>query len=117
MNTMTISQLVSIVRGTNTTFGVTFIKKSDGSLRTMSARMGVKKGVKGVLPKGQRKAEDAANSVLTVFDMNADKGALHTFDDGKKGAFRRINLSGLQSITLRGVRYTYNDDTGILSAS
>ena len=114
MNTMTISQLVSIVRGTNTTFGVTFIKKSDGSLRTMSARMGVKKGVKGVLPKGQRKAEDAANSVLTVFDMNADKGALHTFDDGKKGAFRRINLDGLQSVSLKGTRYEWDNESNQL---
>lgn len=110
MNTMTIDQLVSAVRGTSTTFGVTFIKKGNGEVRTMSARMGVKKGVKGVLPKGQRKAEDAANSVLTVFDMNADKGALHTFDDGKKGAFRRINLDGLQSVNLSGTHYEWDSE-------
>lgn len=116
MTTMTMSQFVESVRGTSTTFGVTFIKKGDGSLRTMSARMGVKKGVKGVLPKGQRKAEDAANNVLTVFDMNADKGALHTFDDGKKGAFRRINLSGLQSVRLAGKHFHYDMESGILTS-
>ncbi len=106
MNIMTIDQLVSAVRDTNTIFGVTFEKKGNGEIRTMQCRMHVTKGVKGVLPQGQRKAEDAANSVLTVYDMQVVEREGDT-----KGAFRRINLDGLQTVTLRGTRYTWDNAT------
>jgi hypothetical protein len=52
MTTMTINELVANVRNTGTVFGVTFIKKGDGSVRNMSARMGVTKGVTGAIPAG-----------------------------------------------------------------
>jgi len=56
-------------------FSVTFIKK-DGTIRRMAARLGVRKGVKGV---GLRfKPED--KGLMVVFDMN-------------KREFRMINLN------------------------
>ena len=111
MNTMTISEFVKAVTGTNTIFGVTFIKKSDGSLRTMNARMHVQKGVTGALPKGQRKAEDARCNVLTVYDMNVVERTGST-----KGAFRRINLEQLKSCSLHGTRFQFNPESGLLVA-
>ena len=39
-------------------FTVAFIKKGNGENRIMTARNGVKIGVKGILPKGKRKEED-----------------------------------------------------------
>jgi hypothetical protein len=111
MNTMTIDQFVKSVRDTNTIFGVSFIKKSTGELRTMNARMHVSKGVKGALPKGQRKAEDARCNVLTVYDMNVVEKTGST-----KGAFRRINLEQLKSCSLSGTHFQFNRESGLLVA-
>jgi hypothetical protein len=107
--TMTIDQFVAAVKNTDTIFGVTFIKKTDGSIRNMQARMHVRKGVKGVLAPGQRKAEDAANNVLTVYDMQVVEKTGST-----KGAFRRINLEQLKSCRLMGASFNWNNDTALL---
>jgi hypothetical protein len=61
-------------------FAIDFARKNDkkvdgvivehaGDIRHMVCRRGVAKYVKGVLPAGQRKAEDARNEVLTVWDV------------------------------------------------
>lgn len=103
MTALTINEFVAAVRDTNTIFGVTFIKKTDGTLRNMQARMHVSKGVLGVLPEGHRIAEDAANNVLTVYDMQVVEKT-----GSEKGAFRRINLEQLQSCSLRGIQYRWD---------
>lgn len=108
-NTMTIDEFVASVRNIDTIFGVTFIKKTDGSLRNMTARMHVSKGVKGVLPEGHREAEDERNNVLTVYDMQVIEKT-----GSEKGAFRRINLDQLVSCRVRGNSYQYNRNTGLL---
>ena len=69
-------------------FGVTFIKQN-GDERDMCCRIGVRKGVKGVI---DRVGEDAANNLLTVYDFNADK----------KGGFRRINLNTVKRLQIKG---------------
>ena len=107
--TLTIAQFINEVAD-GKFFSVTFVKKTDGSVREMLARRGVSKGVKGVLPEGQRKAEDAANNVLTVFDVQAEEKV------GEKGAFRRINLENLISVKLHGESYTFNHESGLLVA-
>lgn len=61
-------------------FGVTFIKK-DGSLRNMTARLGVRKNLKGV---GLSFNPDERN-LIVVFDM-------------RKKAYRMINLSTIISM-------------------
>ena len=65
-------------------FTVDFTKK-DGSPRTMNARLGVKKGVKGV---GQKYSPSDYN-LLTVFDM-------------QKAAFRNIGLESISRVTIAG---------------
>ena len=77
-------------------FGITFIKK-DGTLRTMSARLGVNKGIKG---KAQRKEEDERFNLLTVFDLNADRKS-----NSEKGGYRRINLRTVKILTINGTKY------------
>lgn len=111
MNTLSINEFVETVRNTNTIFGVSFIKKSTGELRNMQARMHVSKGVIGALPAGHREAEDAANNVLTVYDMQV-------FDATKseRGAFRRINLDQLVGCTLRGTKYHWDNAARMLVA-
>jgi hypothetical protein len=110
-STMTMTQFVESVRATNTIFGVTFVKKGDGSVRHMNARMHVTKGVKGVLPVGQRRDEDARCNVLTVYDMQVVEKTGST-----KGAFRRINLEQLKSCTLSGTHFRYDRESGLLTS-
>ena len=66
-------------------FGVRFFKK-DGTARTMCARLGVTKGVKGV---GKSWGRDTHPQYVTVFDM-------------AKADFRHINLDTVQSVTVDG---------------
>jgi hypothetical protein len=72
-----------------------------GSIRTMQARLHVRKHVTGVLAPGVRKAEDKKHSVLTVWDVQAFHAARR---EGKalrqagKAAYRRINLLDVVSI-------------------
>lgn len=110
-NEMSINEFVSRVRNSDQIFGVTFVKKTDGTVRNMTARMHVTKGVLGVLPAGHREAEDKRNNVLTVYDMQVVERTGDT-----KGAFRRINLEQLKSCTLKGIRYTFDHNTGMLVA-
>lgn len=60
-------------------FSVTFVKK-DGTLRKMTARLGVKKDLKGV----GLKFDPAEKNLLVVFDMH-------------KRAYRMINLKTIIS--------------------
>lgn len=76
--------LAEIQTAQNTIFSVTFIKK-DGTVRTMVARLHVKKGVNG---KGM-----AYNPV--------DKGLLPVWDMQKNG-FRMINLKTVTELKIKG---------------
>jgi hypothetical protein len=66
-------------------FGVTFYKKSDGKLRLIACRLGVKKGLTGqglaYLP--------ALKGLMCVFDMH-------------KQAYRMINLKTVMAIRSKG---------------
>lgn len=70
-------------------FGVSFIKKN-GENRNMCCRLGVRKGVKGVV---DRQSEDEKNNTMTVFDFN-------------KKEFRRINLNTIYRVRIN--KETYN---------
>jgi len=76
--------LAEIQTAQNTIFSVTFIKK-DGTVRTMVARLHVKKGVNG---KGM-----AYNPV--------EKGLLPVWDMQKNG-FRMINLKTVTELKIKG---------------
>jgi hypothetical protein len=64
-----------------------FIKK-DGSERTMTFRLGVKKNLQG----GENKVERLDRPYMTVFDMQKDD-------------YRTVNLRTLKRITVNGVTY------------
>ena len=68
-------------------FTVTFVKRTDNSIRTMNCRRGVKLGIKGT---GTRKSRPTG--LVTVYDM-------------KNSAYRNINVSGIRSIRMRGTEY------------
>jgi len=69
-----------------TIFSVEFIKK-DGSLRKMVARLGVKKGVKGV----GMAYNPTEKGLLPVYDM-------------QKLAFRMIVINTIQKLQIRGTQ-------------
>ena len=81
------AEAVNLIRQTNGGFfGVVFIKL-DGSLRSMNARLGVRKDVKGtgrvsILPR-----------YITVWDRT-------------KGGYRKINVTTIQSLSANRARYT-----------
>lgn len=67
-------------------FTVSFVKRTDNTLRTMNCRRGVRKGITGNGRRSHKKG------LMSVYDM-VNKG------------FRNINLSGVKSITAKGVKY------------
>ena len=68
-------------------FGVTF-KKKDDTLRTMNARFGVKKHLKG-----------GSNNVVK------DDNAYVTAWDRTKGAYRTINLDTIEKLSVNGEKF------------
>ena len=80
-------------------FSVEFTKK-DGSLRKMSCRLGVKKGVKGTRPEATAKRNQtlADNGMLGVFEM---------FNGTETKGFRTINLNTLTKFTFGGKTVTF----------
>lgn len=119
VNTLTIAQFKEEVKD-GKMFSVAFRRKTDkkvggvvvepaGTIREMVARTGVQKGVKGVIAPEVRKAEDAENNVLTVYDM-----AVLEAGKDEKGAFRRINLSDLLTVKLHGKTYNWNEAAQLL---
>jgi hypothetical protein len=75
--------LEKIQKAENTIFSVTFTKK-DGTVRTMVARLNVKKGVKGT----GMAYNPIEKGLLPVFDM-------------QKNAFRMINLKTVTELKIR----------------
>jgi hypothetical protein len=80
--------MIDIINRTNGKFfTVTFVKK-DKTIRKMTARIGVRKGVKGV----GLKFDPADKNLKTVWSCDAEN-------------FRMINLDTILSITFKGVTY------------
>lgn len=121
MKTMTVQDFVDTVSTRNenngyTTFGVGFTK-ANGDYRKMSARRGVKVGVKndaGTNGAWNRVNNDIQNNVLTVYDMNKVNENESNGDEPSKGAFRRISLDRLDYVKVKGVKYLYDEATGML---
>ena len=68
-------------------FGVTFVKRTDNTVRNMNCRRQVRKGIKG-----RKRSTSRKTGLYLVYDM-VEKG------------FRTINLSGVRSIRIDGVEY------------
>ena len=69
-------------------FGVSFIKRTNGELRIMSARRGVSKGVTGE----GLKYDPESKQLLTVYDMN-------------KQGHRMINTNDIMNVRISGDLY------------
>ena len=92
-------QALEIMRGTNgKMFSVQFEKK-DGSIRDMTCRLGVKKGVIGTGRKGWASDTVKAYGLLGVYDMNKIERL------GEKGAFRMVNIKTLRKFKINGQEY------------
>ena len=76
--------LQQIKKANNTIFSVEFIKK-DGSVRTMTARLNVKKGIKGT----GMSYDPIEKGLLPVWDM-------------QKNAYRMINLQTVTKLQIKG---------------
>ena len=81
--------------------GLTF-QKADGTVRTMSARLGVYHPKNSPAPQGleDRAEADLQAGTLTVYDMNADKR-----DNVNKGGYRRFRFDRLMSVRFQGRTY------------
>jgi hypothetical protein len=86
---MELSKLKELI-GDGKIAGVTFIKRSDGSLRHMLCRTGVRKGVTG---RGAA-YDPASKGLLTVFDM-------------EKEAFRTIPAENVVEVRARKHQHTF----------
>jgi hypothetical protein len=73
-------------------FGITFVKR-DGSIRSMTARKGVHKGVKGTEPE----ATLARKNTLDKQDMIG----VYEFVAGQRGQYRTINLNTVKRFTFK----------------
>ena len=85
---LTITQLINKLES-GEIFGVSFIKRNTGELRTMSARLGVKKFLRG----GNLSYSPAEKQLLTVFDM------------AKKG-YRSIPLDAIKRVSVGGLLFS-----------
>lgn len=108
-DTMTLSEFKDAT-DSGQIFTVEFIKRSNGELRSMTARRGVKKGVKGV----GMSYNPADHNLLTVYDMKkmdpkSPQNQGKSDDEMMKGAFRNINLDALIGVKMNGKTYSWNN--------
>lgn len=82
---LTRQEAADLIRSSCRIVGVTFVKRSDGSLRRMACRSGVKAHLKG----GTKVYDPADYSLLVVYDMN--------------NGYRSIPVEGIKSVTVGGV--------------
>ena len=77
-------------------FHVHFIKRTDGSRRDMTARLGVWKGVKGIGHNFSPKEK----ALICVYDMQKIREGVT-----EKGAFRMINLETVFHLKINGEEF------------
>lgn len=83
------STATAMIKGSSgKVFGVSFVKRTTGEVRTMSARTGVRKYITG---EGLKFSPSQYN-LVTVFDMN-------------KRAYRMVNLEGVTGLNMEGATY------------
>lgn len=75
-------------------FGVTFVKRTTGELRTMACRLGVRSRLHG----GVLKYNPTEKNLLIVFDVNIP-------DELNRGAYRSIPIENIKSLTIEGETY------------
>lgn len=85
-------------------FSVKFIKKSTGELRQFNARLGVSKGVKGVLSEEvKQKRKESSN--ICCYVMKDHHGSITT-DDAKQ-EFRTFDADSVVEVVCSGTRISF----------
>ena len=88
MNTIARDTAIQIIKNSaGKIFGVSFIKRTNGELRHMSARRGVRKGVTGE----GLKYDPESKQLLTVYDMNKKGHRMLNTETLKRLSFEKIN--------------------------
>lgn len=102
MKTITTRQAADRIRTSGgKIFTVDFIKRGDGSLRKLTGRVGVSKGVTGA----GRKFDPASHNLLSVAEFapatRNERGQFsgHEFTSG---AFRCVSIEGIQRLAIGG---------------
>lgn len=87
-------------------FSVTFTKRTNGQLRTMTCRTGVHKFLIGEAGKGQQYDPDDVD-LICVWDPASYKPENKDEDEKGDAGYRSINLRTVASITFRGMTQTF----------
>jgi hypothetical protein len=93
MKTINPAEAVQILKdhrakGAGRVFGVTFVKRTDNTVRTLNARFGVTSALKG----GKAAYNANEKGLMTVYDQNAH-------------SYKQINLAAIRSLTVDGEVY------------
>jgi hypothetical protein len=98
-------ELIEMNRDKGTAFSVTFVKRTNGEIRTMNARFGVSKGVKGV----GLSYDPASKNLLGVCDMakirENRKNGMDEVEAVAK-AYRMVDIDTMTEVTTGGNTYT-----------
>ena len=113
INAETATNLLESTRAQGSIFSVTFVKRTTGDVRTMNARLGVKKGVTGVGMAYNPKSKNlmACYDVQKAQEMKAQ--GMDEVEAAKK-SYRMISADALISLTVAGQAYSvYQTDTSL----
>ena len=115
INAQTAAQLIEGTRAQGSIFTATFTKRTTGEVRTMQARLGVKRGQVG----GTLGYSPKAHDLISVYDVeNAKAMKAQGMDDATaaKKSYRMISADALISLTVAGQAYSvYQTDTSLLT--
>jgi WYL_2, Sm-like SH3 beta-barrel fold len=98
MNKITLEQAEQLIKSTNGNFFTVTFQKKDGTMRTLTGRLGVTKDLKGVGMAYDPKEYD----MLPVYEMN-NKG------------YRMINLNTIAALKTDGTEYVIIENEELLN--
>jgi hypothetical protein len=99
----------SMIRQSNgKLFSVTFIKRTNGARRRMTARLGVKQGVTGA----GKPFNERDHDLITVHEFVTDPTSIERDERGRiksgvlvAGQFRHVPVEGIRSLKIGGTEY------------
>ena len=92
--------LIESTRDSGSIFNVTFIKRTNGEVRSMNARLGVKRGQNGVGLAFNAKQKN----LIVCYDVQKAQGM--TDEQASKTSYRMINCDSITDLNLKGVSYS-----------
>ena len=108
MTNISQSQAIALIESTRadgSIFNVTFIKRTNGEVRNMNARLGVKRGQNGVGLAFNAKQKN----LIVCYDVQKAqemKAQGMTDEQASKASYRMINCDSITDLNLKGQRYS-----------